>query len=170
MSLRVSELERAFHVERESQQEEINRNRKEVSRTKKSLKEWMDEHMAKKWSRMTGEAEQRETRLRDNMEKLRSQHEQTLGTLDTRVDAMMERRTQAIMDRLDGLLGNRSGSRSREANSGEPNREPRVNFNEQHKRRRTYGSTRDRGSSYSYATCNNRPRGSNVRGGSTGNI
>ena len=30
---------------------------------------------------------------------------ETLGTLDTKIDAMMERRTQTIMDRLDGLLG-----------------------------------------------------------------
>ena len=37
------------------------------------------------------------------MEKLRIQLEQSLGTLDTKIDAMMERRTQAIMDRLDGL-------------------------------------------------------------------
>ena len=70
------------------------------------------------------------------MEKLRIQQEQTLGTLDTRIDAMMERRTQALMDRLDGLLGNRNGSRNREANSGEPSREPRLNFNEQPNRRR----------------------------------
>ena len=67
---------------------------------------------------MTREAEQREIRLRDDMEKLRSQQEQTLGTLDTRIDPMMERRTQAIMDRLEGILGNRSGSRSSEATSG----------------------------------------------------
>ena len=103
------------------------------------------------------------------MEKLRSQQEQTLGTLDTKMDAMMERRTQAIMDMLDGLLGNRSGSTNREANSGEPNREPRVNFNEQPNRRRTFGSTSGRGSSSSYATADNRPRGTNIRGGSTGN-
>ena len=51
---------------------------------------------------------------------LRIQQEQTLGTLDKKVDAMMERRNQAIMDRLDGLLGNRSGSRNGETNSGEP--------------------------------------------------
>ena len=44
------------------------------------------------------------------MEKLRTQQEQTLGTLDT----MMERRTQAIMDRLDRLLGSRSGSKNGE--------------------------------------------------------
>ena len=73
------------------------------------------------------------------------------------------------MDRLDGLLRNRSGSRSGEANSGEPNREPRVNFIEQPNRRRTYGSTRCRGSSSSYATGDNRPRVSNIRGGSTDN-
>ena len=42
---------------------------------------------------MMREAEQREVRLRDDMEKLRSQQEQTLGTLDTRIDTMMERRT-----------------------------------------------------------------------------
>ena len=80
------------------------------------------------------------------MEKLRIQQEQTLGTLDTKIDAMMERRTQAIMDRLNGLLGSRSGSKNGESNSGEPNREPRVNFNEQQNRRRSYGSTRGKGS------------------------
>ena len=45
------------------------------------------------------------------MENLRTQQEQSLGTLDTKMDAMMERRTQAIMDRLDGLPGSRSGAR-----------------------------------------------------------
>ena len=128
--------------------------------------------MAKNLSRMTREAEQRELRLRDDMEKLRIQQEQTLGTLDTKIDAMMERRIQAIMDRLDGLLGSRSGSKNGESNSGEPNREPRVNFNEQQNRRRTYGSTRGRGSSpgYSgYATGDNRTRGPDIRGSSTGN-
>ena len=67
--------------------------------------------------------------------------------------------SQAIMDRLDGLLRNRSGSRNREPNSREPKREPRVNFNEQHNRRRKYESTRGRGSSSSYATGDIRPRG-----------
>ena len=41
----------------------------------------------KTW-RMTREAEQKELRLRDDMEKLRNQQEQTLGTLDTKIDAM----------------------------------------------------------------------------------
>ena len=103
------------------------------------------------------------------MEKLRIQQEQNLGTLDTKVDAMMERRTQAIMDRLDGLLGSRCGSKNGEPNSGEPSREPIVNFNEQPNRRKTHGSTRGRGSSTSYATGDNRPRGPNIRGSSTGN-
>ena len=103
------------------------------------------------------------------MEKLRIQQEQTLGTLDTKIDAMMERRTQAIMDRLDGLLGSRSGSENGETSSGEPSKEPRVNFNDQPNRRRTHGSTRGRGSSSSYATGDNRPRGPNIRGSSTGN-
>ena len=78
------------------------------------------------------------------MDKLRTQQERTLGTLDTKIDAMMERRTQAIIDRLDGLLGSRSGPREGEPNSGCPSREPRVNFNDQQIRRRTYGSTRGR--------------------------
>ena len=62
------------------------------------------------------------------MEKLRIQQEQTLGTLDKKIDAMMERQTQAIMDMLDGLLGSRNGSKDGELISGEPNREPRVNL------------------------------------------
>ena len=129
----------------------------------------MDEQLANNVSRMTREAEQRELRLRDDMEKLRTQQEQTLGTLYTKIDAMMEMRTKAIMDRLDGLLGSRSGSKNGELNSEELSREPRVNFNELTSRRRTHGSTRGRGSSSSYATGDNRPRGPNIRGSSTGN-
>ena len=103
MSLRMSELERAVHVERENLREEINRIRQEVS-----LKERTDKNLAANLSRMTREAEQRELRVRDDMEKLRIQQEQTLRTLDMKIDAMMERRTQTIMDMLDGLPGSRS--------------------------------------------------------------
>ena len=103
------------------------------------------------------------------MEKLRIQQEQSLGTLDTKIDAMMERRTQAIMDRLEGLLGSKSGPREGEPNSGGPSREPRVIFNDQLNRRRTYGSTRSRGSSAGYATGDSRAWGPNFRGSSTGN-
>ena len=74
----------------------------------------------KNLSRMTREAEQNELSLRDDMEKLRIQHQQSLGTLDTKIDAMMERRTQAIMDRLDRLLRSRSGPKEGEPNSGGP--------------------------------------------------
>ena len=116
MSIRRSELEMTEHVERESLREEINRNRQEASRSEKRLKERTDEHLAKNLSQLTREAEQRELRLKDDMEKLRIQQEQTLGTLDTKIVAMMERRTQAIMDRLDGCgsgvdqkMGNRTG-------------------------------------------------------------
>ena len=109
MSLEMSELERAVHVEREKLREEINCNGQEVSRSEKRLKERTDEHLAKNVSGMTREADQRELRLKDDMEKLRIQQEQTLGTLDTKIDAMMERRTQAIMDMLDGLLSSKSG-------------------------------------------------------------
>ena len=125
--------------------------------------------MAKNLSRMTREAEQRELRLRDDMEKMRSQQEQSLGTLDTKIDAMMERRNQAIMDRLDGLLGSKSGPKEGEPNSGGTSREPRVNFKDQQNRRRTYGSTRGRGSSAGYATGDNRTWGPHFRGSSTGN-
>ena len=129
----------------------------------------MDEHLAKNLARMTREAEQRELRLRDDIESLRIQLEQALGTLDTKIDAMMERRTQAIMDRLDGLLGSRNGPKEGEPNSGGPSRELRVNFNDQQNRRRTYGSTRGRGISACYATGDNRTWGPNIRGSSTGN-
>ena len=168
MSIRMSELERAAHIERESLREEINRNRQEVGRSEKRLKERTNEHMARNLSRMTREAEQRELRLRDDMEKLRIQQEQSLGTLDTKIDAMMERRTQAIMDRLDGLLSSKSGPKEGEPNSGGPSREPRVNFNE-HQKRKTYGSTRGRGSSSGYATRGNGAWGPNSRASSMGN-
>ena len=75
MSIRMSELERAVHVERESLREEKNLNRHEVGRSEKPLKERTDEHLAKNLSRMTREAEQRESRLRYNMDKLRIQQE-----------------------------------------------------------------------------------------------
>ena len=168
MSIRMSELERAVHIERESLREEINCNRQEIGRSEKRLKERTDEHIAKNLSRMTREAEQRELRLRDDMEKLRIQQEQSLGTVDTKIDAMMERRTQAIMDRLDGLLDSKSGPKEGEPNSGGPSREPKVNFND-HQRRRTYGSTRGRGSSSGYATRDNKTWGPKSRASSTGN-
>ena len=167
--IRMIELERAVHVERESLREEINRNRQEVGRSEKRLKERTDKHLAKILSRMTREAEQRESRLRDDMEKLIIQQEQLLGTLETKIDAMMERRIQAIMDRLDGLLGSRSGPKDGEPNWGRPSREPRVNFNDQQNRRWLYGSTRGRGSSSGYSTGDNRTWGPNIRGSSTGN-
>ena len=168
MCIRMSELERAVHIERESLQEELNRNRQEIGRSEKRLKERTEEHMAKNLSRMTREAEQRELRLRDDMEKLRTQQEQSLGTLDTKIDAMMERRTQAIMNRLGGLLSSKSGPKEGEPNSGGPGREPKVNFND-HQKGRTYGSTRGRGSSTGYATRDNRTWGPNSRASSTGN-
>ena len=168
MSIRMSELERAVHIERERLREEINRNRQEVDRSEKRLKERTDEHMTRNLSRMTREAEQRELRLRADMEKLRIQQEQSLGTLDTKIDAMMERRTQAIMDRLDRLLSSKSGPKEGEPNSAGPSREPKVNFNE-HQKRKTYGSTRGRGSSSGYATRDNGAWGPNNRASSTGN-
>ena len=117
---------------------------------------------------MTREAEQRESRIRDDMEKLRTQQEQTLGTLDTKLEAMMERRTQAIMERLDGLLGSRSGPREGEPKAGGPSRVPKVTFND-HQRRRADGSTRGRGSSSGCTTRDHRIWGPNSRASSTGN-
>ena len=168
ISIRMNEPERAVHIERESLREEINRNRQEVDRSEKRLKERTDEHTAKNLSRMTREAEQRELRLRDDMEKLSIQQEQSLGTLDTKIDAMMERRTQAIMDRLGGRLSSKSGPKEGKPNSGGPSREPKVNFNENQKRK-TYGSTRGRGSSSGYATRGSGTWGPNSRASLTGN-
>ena len=93
---------------------------------------------------MKKEAEVRKKRLRGDLEQLRIQQEQTPGIFDTRTDVMMERRTQAIMDRLDGLLGTRTGTRNRGAHSGGASREPRKNFNEHSNIGRTYGSKRGR--------------------------
>ena len=82
---------------------------------------------------------------------------------------MMERRAQAIMDRLDGLLGIRGGSVNRGAHTREASREPRVNFNERSNRGGKYGSTRGRSNSSSGATGCNRPRKpTNIRRGATG--
>ena len=44
-----------------------------------------------------------------------------------------------------------------------------MNFNDQQHRRKTYGSTRGRGSSAGYATGDNRTWGPKIRGSSTGN-
>ena len=74
--------------------------------------------MAKNLSPMTREAEQRELRLRDDIEKLRIHQEQSLGTLDTKIDAMMKRRTQAIMDRLDGLFKQQEWTKRRRTELG----------------------------------------------------
>ena len=60
MSIRMSELERAVHVDRESLREENNRNRQESSGSKKQLRERTDENFAKNLSRMTRVAEERE--------------------------------------------------------------------------------------------------------------
>ena len=68
MSLRISELERAVHVERKNLRQEINRNRQEYSKSEKRLKERTVEHLSKNLSRTTREAEQRELRLTDGME------------------------------------------------------------------------------------------------------
>ena len=91
MSIRMSDSERAVHVERESLREEINRKRQEVSRSEKRLKERTDEHLTKNLSRMTRETEQRKLQVRDDMKWLRIQQEQALGTLDAKIDATMER-------------------------------------------------------------------------------
>ena len=74
-------LQESFHIERGSQREEINCNRQEVSRSEKRLKERTDEHMAKILSQTTRKAKQRDTRLRDHMEKFRSLKNIRLGFL-----------------------------------------------------------------------------------------
>ena len=119
---------------------------------------------------MTREAEEREKRLRADLEQLRSQQEQSLGTFDTRIDVIMEKRTQVIMDRVHGLLGNRSGSRNGGEHSREVSRELRVNFNEHPRRGKTYGPPRGRGYSSSNPTESHTPRNhTKIRAGSFGN-
>ena len=86
MSIRMSEQERAVHVEGERNKPQ----KTKVGRSEKRLKGRTEEHISKHLSRMTRQAEQRELRLRDDMEKLRMQQKQTLGTLDTKIDAMMD--------------------------------------------------------------------------------
>ena len=88
--IRMSEQETAVRFEGESLLEEINRNRQEVSQS--------DEYLAKNLSRMTLEAKQREQQLRGDMKRIGSQKGQTLGALNTRIDTMMERCTQAKLD------------------------------------------------------------------------
>ena len=168
MFIRMSELERAIHVERESLREEINRNRQEVGRSEKTLEGKNGRAHSEELVANDKRSGTERVTLKEDMEKLRTQQEQTLGTLDTKIDKMMERRTRAIMDRLDGLLGSKSGPKEGEPNSGGPSREPRVNFND-HQRRRTYGSTRGRSSSSGYATRDNGTWGPNSRASSTGN-
>ena len=69
-------------------------------------------------------------------------------SLNIRIDAVMEIRTQAIMDRLDGLLGTKSGSGNRGTQSREASRDSRVNFNNKpSNRERRNGSTRGRNNS-----------------------
>ena len=73
------------------------------------------------------------------------------------------------MDRLDGLLVNRSEFRNRGAHSREASREPRVSLNEHPNRGRTYGSTIGRGKSSSSTTGSHRSRiPTNIRAGSIG--
>ena len=113
---------------------------------------------------MVPETLQSEQRLKDDIEQLRSQQEQTLGILNARINAMMERRIQARVERLDGLLETRSKPKNGGAYTKEPSREPRLKFNEHSNRGRTYGSVRGRGNPSRNATGCHRPRNpTNIR-------
>ena len=81
------------HIERYCLRQEIHRNKQEASQSEKILKERKDERFARD---LPPVADQREQRLRDDMEHF-SQQEQTLGTLDTKIVVTMERLTQAMM-------------------------------------------------------------------------
>ena len=73
------------------------------------------------------------------------------------------------MNRFDGLVGNRSGSRKRGVKSSEASGEPRLNFNEHSNNGRTLGSKRGIGNPSSSATGSKRTRISkNIRALSTG--
>ena len=95
----MSELERVVHIEREGLRDEILRHKHKVSQSEKRLKERTDKHFARNMSRMTREFKQKKQRLKDDMEQLRNPQDQPLETHDSRMNALMERRTEVIMDR-----------------------------------------------------------------------
>ena len=105
---------------------------------------------------MTREAKQREQRFIDDIEKLRSQQAQTLGTLDNR---MMERRTQALMVRLEFSLKLEADQNKRK-HSRYTSKEPIVNFNGPSSRGRTCESTRRGGNPSNNATASDTPSNS----------
>ena len=73
------------------------------------------------------------------------------------------------MNKFDGLVGNRSGSRKRGFKSREASREPRLKFNEHSNNGRTLGSKRGRGNPSSSATGSKMPKNpKNIRALSTG--
>ena len=94
MSIRMIELERAVHIERESLREGKNRNRQEVSTSENRLrlKNKTDEYLARNLSRLMREVEERKKHIKGDLKQFQSQQEQTLGKVDTRIDATMERR------------------------------------------------------------------------------
>ena len=76
---------------RETLWEEINRDRQEVGKNERRLQERTDDYLSRNLSQKTQEAEKKEKRLRGDLKQLRSQQEQTIGTLHTRIASMMER-------------------------------------------------------------------------------
>ena len=79
--------------------EEKLRTKQEINQDEKRMMERSDDYLAKDLWRMICKIEGREQRLGEIMEYPRSQQEQAFGTLDSRLDAMMERRAQTITDR-----------------------------------------------------------------------
>ena len=65
MSIRMSELEKAVHVERESLREEINNNSQEITKNEKRLRGKMDSYWVRSLSPMTREADERKKKKKN---------------------------------------------------------------------------------------------------------
>ena len=69
----LSDLKSETHIEREGLRGEILRSKNEPSQNEKPVMERTDDYLARNFVALTREAEQREQRLRDDMEQLQSQ-------------------------------------------------------------------------------------------------
>ena len=99
--------------------------------------------------------------LREEVNRNRQEVSRSENRMKERTDEYLAKnlsRMTSEAEQRERRLRNKSASWNRGANSGERNREPRVNFNDYLNRGRTYGSTRGRDNSSSYATGNNMPR------------
>ena len=127
----MSELERAVLLERENLwNKSFESSRRPIRRKNACKKERMTTWLSNCHVKQR-KAKQSEQRLRDYLKLLRSQQEQTLGTLESWLDAMMEIRTANKMDRLDHVMNcHEKRPRSSRTNSRDACKELKVSFSE----------------------------------------